>query len=99
MFCWYNSSEYVEVLPTFYEDYCYIQDEFFKLLSVGVGVEAENLYKYYTEFHHTTDHTKYENSILGKGHQDFYKKVYNRTYFSLPLTVNEARTQFDSTDK
>lgn len=91
---WYGSIETAEYMGEFYKKYSLIQCDFFKLISQQLNISEEQLHKYYTNYHHTTDYNNLKNSLLTKEQNEFYQKIMQENYLRDLITVLEAQAVY-----
>lgn len=88
---WYNSPENSDYMDDFYQNYNLIQNEFFELISQKLGINIDEIKDNYINYHNTTDHNNFNNSMLTKEQNEFYKKIYLENNYHKTRTVLEAQ--------
>lgn len=90
---WYDSMENSDYMGDFYENYTLIQNEFFQLISQKTGINIEELKDNYINYHNTTEHNNFNNSMLTNVQNEFYRNIYLENNYHKTQTVLEIQSK------
>jgi len=95
----YNSEENIPFLGDFFKQYLNIQNQFFGTLAGQLNLTEQEIRTHFTNYHNTTDHSSFSNSMLNAEQNAFYKSTYKDRADIRGATVFEAKAKWDVISK